>query len=194
VPLERIVSGCIDSVASLARELGKPEPRVTVTGGEIAFTPPFAEALKSSLMHMVRNALDHGIELPEERVRAGKPERGELRIHCERRGGAVELRLGDDGRGLALKALLTRGRAAGVFAADETPAPEAVAELIFRSGLSTAQAVTQMSGRGVGMDAVRTFLGEQGATAAIELTAPANDHDFAPFRFVIQVPGSAAGA
>jgi HPt (histidine-containing phosphotransfer) domain-containing protein len=194
VPLERIVSGCVDSVASLARELGKPEPRVALTGGDIAFTPPFAEALKSSLMHMVRNALDHGIEMPEERVRSGKPEQGELRIHCERKGDTVDLRVGDDGRGLALKALLTKGRAAGVFGADETPAPEVVAELIFRSGLSTAQAVTQMSGRGVGMDAVRTFLGEQGATAAIELTAPANDGDYAPFRFVIRVPNAAAGA
>jgi len=194
VPLERIVSGCVDSVASLARELGKPEPHVALTGGDIAFTPPFAEALKSSLMHMVRNALDHGIEMPDERVRSGKPERGELRIHCERRDGTVELRVGDDGRGLALKALLRRGRQAGVFGEDETPAPQVVAELIFRSGLSTAQAVTQMSGRGVGMDAVRTFLGEQGATAGIELTAPANEQEFAPFRFVIQVPAAAAGA
>ncbi len=194
VPLERIVSGCVDSVASLARELGKPAPAVSVTGGDIAFTPPFAEALKSSLMHMVRNALDHGIEMPEDRVRVGKSAQGELRIHCERRGDTVDLRVGDDGRGLALKALLTKGRAAGVFGADETPAPEAVAELIFRSGLSTAQAVTQMSGRGVGMDAVRTFLGEQGATASIELTAPANEGEFAPFRFVIRVPSSATGA
>lgn len=194
VTLERIVSGCVDSLASLARELGKPEPEVKLTGGEIAFTPPFAEALKSSLVHMVRNALDHGIEAPEDRVRAGKSERGELLIACERHGDTVELRVGDDGRGLALKALLTKGRAAGVFAADASPPRQEVAELIFRSGLSTAQAVTQMSGRGVGMDAVRTFLGEQGASTTIELSEPANDGEFAPFRFVIRVPATAIGA
>jgi HPt (histidine-containing phosphotransfer) domain-containing protein len=193
VPLERIVSGCVDSVASLARDLGKPEPAVVVTGGEIAFNPPFAEALKSSLMHMVRNALDHGIEAPEERVAAGKASRGELRIACVRSGETVELSVSDDGRGLAMRALLSKGRAAGVFGPEERPAREVVAELIFRSGLSTAQAVTQMSGRGVGMDAVRTFLGEQGATTAIELTEPANDRDFTPFRFVIRVPAVIAG-
>lgn len=191
IPLPRLISGSVDSLSSLAKELNKPTPAVDIVNGDIAFNNTFAEALKISLMHIVRNSLDHGIEGPEDRVAAGKPERGQIRFACESKGDGMELCISDDGRGLALHKLYEKGVANGVFAAGERPSPEAVAELIFQSGLSTAAQVTQVSGRGVGMDAVRTFLEEQGGSVKIALNNPGAEYGFTPFMFVINLPQSA---
>jgi len=191
IPLQRLVSGAVDSLSSLAKELNKPTPTVDLVNGDFAFNNTFAQALKSSLMHVVRNSLDHGIESPEVRAAAGKPEAGNLRFAVAREGDQVALHISDDGRGLALHKLYEKGLAAGVFDAGQKPAPEQVAELIFESGLSTAAEITQVSGRGVGMDAVRTFLQEQGATINIQLHNPATEFGFTPFTFVIQLPSTA---
>jgi chemotaxis protein histidine kinase CheA len=139
-------------------------------------------------MHILRNSLDHGIEAPADRLRAHKPEQGILRFASERRNDRVELRISDDGRGLALHKLYEKGVASGLFASGERPTPDAVADIIFRSGLSTSESVTQVSGRGVGMDAVRTFLKEQGATIRIALKGAGEKLGFTPFEFVIDVP------
>ena len=193
IPLSRLVSGAADSVASLARELGKPTPEVVVDG-EAGFNNRFAESLKSALMHVMRNSLDHGIESVEQRRAAGKADAGSIRFACRTDGDAVELTIGDDGRGLALHKLYEKGLAAGRFAPDVAVNPGSVAELIFASGLSTAEQVTQVSGRGVGMDAVRAFLAEHGATIAIDLAQSSQPLGFTPFRFVIRVPRSACQA
>ncbi len=193
IPLSRLVSGAADSVASLARELGKPTPEVVVDG-EAGFNNRFAESLKSALMHVMRNSLDHGIESVEQRRAAGKADAGSIRFACRTDGDAVELTIGDDGRGLALHKLYEKGLAAGRFAPDVAVNPGSVAELIFASGLSTAEQVTQVSGRGVGMDAVRAFLAEHGATIAIDLARSSQPLGFTPFRFVIRVPRSACQA
>ncbi len=191
IPFERLVSGSLDSVSSLARELGKPTPSVAVENGELAFNPPFAEAFKSCLMHILRNSLDHGIESPEERARAGKPPQGTLRFAFVRREDRLELRISDDGRGLALHKLYEKAVANRIFQPEEKPTPEAVADTIFLSGVSTAEAVTQVSGRGVGMEAVRTFLAAQGATIRVALRESSNALGFTPFSFVIEVPQAA---
>lgn len=191
IPLQRLVSGAVDSLSSLAKELKKPTPTVEIQNGDIAFNNLFAEALKSSFMHIVRNSLDHGIEAPEERRGASKPEHGQLHISCERRQNQVELHIADDGRGLALHKLHEKGLAAGLFGADEIPSPESVAETIFHAGLSTAESLTQVSGRGVGMDAVRAFLKEQGADIRVVLRQSTLQLYFTPFKFVISVPSSA---
>ncbi len=188
ISLSRLVSGAVDSLSSLASELHKPTPTIDLVHGDIAFNSQFAEALKSCLMHIVRNSLDHGIEAPTDRLRARKPEQGTLRFACERRGDRVELRIGDDGRGLALHKLYEKGVAGGLFKPGEQPTPDAVADVIFRSGLSTSESVTTVSGRGVGMDAVRTFLKEQGASIRIALQESGQKLGFAPFEFIVDVP------
>jgi chemotaxis protein histidine kinase CheA len=190
ISLERLVSGSVDALASLAAELKKPAPAVDLINGEFGFNNQFAEALKSSFVHLMRNSLDHGIETPEER-RAVKPEQGQVRFSCVQRAGTVELRISDDGRGLPLHRLYEMGLAAGLFDAARRPTRQEVAELIFRSGLSTAAAVTQVSGRGVGMDAVRTFLEQQGATIRIELNGSGTELDYTPFEFVIEAASTA---
>ena len=191
IPLNRIVSGSVDSISSLARELQKPAPAVDLADADIAFNSPFAEALKGCLMHMVRNSLDHGIEAPAQRVRAGKPEQGRLRILCTRTADQVQLHISDDGRGLALHELHAKGVAAGLFQQSDKPTRQAVADIIFLPGLSTSNQVTQVSGRGVGMDAVRTFLEEQGASVRVALEGSTNELDYAPFEFIIAIPRSA---
>lgn len=192
IPFDRLVSGSMDSLSSLAKQLDKPAPTVEIANGNFAFNSQFAEALKSCLMHIQRNSLDHGIETPADRLLAHKPERGHIRFDCERKGDLVSLRISDDGRGLALHTLYAKAVNHGVFAADERPTRRAVADSIFLSGLSTSTDVTQISGRGVGMEAVRTFLGEQNATIRIELADPDDTElDFAPFAFLITVPPAA---
>jgi two-component system chemotaxis sensor kinase CheA len=192
IPLSRLVSGAVDSLCSLAKELNKPTPEVEIEHGDIAFTSQFAEAFKSCCMHLLRNSLDHGIEEPEERVRAGKPERGRVRVSCERRGELVEMRIADDGRGLALQHLYAKGRAGNLIDEAALPSRAQVAEVMFHSGLSTAERVTLVSGRGVGMDAVRTFLAEQGASIRVQLEHPdGTDLGYAPFQFVISIPSAA---
>jgi len=191
IPLERLVFGAVDSLSSLALELRKPTPAVQIVNGDIAFNSQFAQALRSSFMHMVRNAMDHGIEGPADRVRSNKPEQGRLLFACEQLGDEIELHISDDGRGLALHKLYEKGVAKGLIDASSRPAPQDVAELIFHAGLSTAEQVSMVSGRGVGMDAVRAFLKEQGSSVRIELINPATELGFAPFKFVISVPPSA---
>jgi HPt (histidine-containing phosphotransfer) domain-containing protein len=194
VALSRIVSGSADSLSSLASEMKKPTPAVDIVNGDIAFNSQFAETLKSCCMHIFRNALDHGIEAPAERILANKPAQGKLHFVCERHADHLELHIGDDGQGLALHKLYDKGVANGLFNTNERPTRDAVADIIFHSGLSTAAQVTQVSGRGVGMDAVRTFLGEQGATIRIALKEPTGaELGFAPFEFLIHVPAAAYG-
>jgi HPt (histidine-containing phosphotransfer) domain-containing protein len=192
IPLKRIISGSVDSISSLAHELHKPAPAVDLSDdADIAFNSAFAEAMKGSLMHIVRNSLDHGIEAPTERVRAGKPEQGRLRFTCKHVSDKVELRISDDGRGLALHKLYEKGAAAGLFKDSVKPTRQQVADIIFLAGLSTSAQVTQVSGRGVGMDAVRTFLKEQGATVRIELQGAGTALELTPFEFVIDIPHAA---
>ncbi len=189
IPLQRLVSGAVDSLSSLAKELNKPTPEVHIENGDIAFNNLVAQSLKSSFMHIVRNSLDHGIEGPEQRRQAGKEEVGKISFRSERTADTVLLKISDDGRGLALHKLFEKGVAAGRFMAEEQPSPNEVAELIFESGLSTAEQVSQVSGRGVGMDAVRMFLKEQGGDIRIVLQDNVqNELGFCPFEFVISLP------
>ena len=194
ISLSRLVSGAVDSLASVAAELKKPAPAVDIVQGDVGFNTQFAEALKSCFMHIVRNSLDHGIEMPADRLHMNKPERGTMHFACDPHGDRMELRIGDDGRGLALHRLYEKGLASGLFKPGERPAREAVAEIIFRSGLTTSDHVTQVSGRGVGMDAVRTFLKEQGATIRVALKDSAGELGFAPFEFVIDIPRTACNS
>jgi HPt (histidine-containing phosphotransfer) domain-containing protein len=191
-PLERLVTGAMDTVATLAEQLNKPTPVHHIKGSNLYFSSEFAQALKSSLMHVVRNSMDHGIEAADQRVQAGKSAEGNLTFACIDNGQQMELHISDDGRGLALHKLHEKGVKDGVFKAGQKPAVQEVADLIFHSGMSTAEKVSDISGRGVGMDAVRTFMREQQADIRLEMAAVSGDNfGFTPFRFVITLPATA---
>lgn len=130
---------------------------VELIGAELEFDRSILDRLSDSLVHLVRNAVDHGIEPPEMRRSVGKPEVGNLRISAAREKDFIVIEVSDDGAGLDLEAIKRKAIAAGFLhpdLADDLPAEE-LAEFVFRSGVSTAKQVSDVSGRGVGMDAVR---------------------------------------
>lgn len=132
--------------------------------------PRVAEAIDVAALHVMRNAIDHGIELPEERAEASKRDLGTLRVRTLESSGAIAIEISDDGRGIDLDAVRAKGIARGLLdAARAESASEAdLIELVFQPGFSTREAVTDMSGRGVGMDAVRWALARVGGTVKLE--------------------------
>ena len=142
-----------------ARALGR-EVSFAGTGGEIRLDAPMLEALQNALVQIVRNAVAHGIEPPEERLHLGKPEAGRVSLRIERRGGRIKFECGDDGRGLDFDAIR---RAANAPRASDA---EAV-RLLLKGGVSTSEQVTEASGRGVGLDVVRDLMQKVGGTIDI---------------------------
>ncbi|HJL18399.1 MAG TPA: response regulator [Sandaracinaceae bacterium LLY-WYZ-13_1] len=138
-------------VRDAGRERGR-EARLRLDGAEVEIDRSVSASLRAPLVHIVRNAVAHGIEPPEAREDAGKPRAGTVRVGAELRGSEVRVTVSDDGRGLDLEALATRARAKGM----EPPSdPGLLARLVFVPGLSTSGAVDRVSGRGVGLDVVK---------------------------------------
>jgi two-component system, chemotaxis family, sensor kinase CheA len=151
LPFDQACQGLDRLAHDLARAGGK-EVELVVEGGQVELDRTVLEGLKDPLRHLVRNAIDHGIEPPAQRRAAGKPGRGRVTVSAMLRGGQVEVAVADDGRGLDLEALRGEARRRGLAEpADEHEA----ARLVFLPGLSTAPAVTDVSGRGVGLDVVK---------------------------------------
>jgi two-component system chemotaxis sensor kinase CheA len=156
-------------VRDLAAALGK-EVDLVVEGREVELDRSVLEAVADPLGHLVRNALDHGLEPPEERLAAGKPRRGRLRLAARQAEGAIVLTVEDDGRGMdparLRRAAVERGILAPAVA--ETMRDAEALQLIFAPGFSTATRVTDVSGRGVGMDAVRTAVESLGGRVEVD--------------------------
>jgi two-component system chemotaxis sensor kinase CheA len=149
----------------LATSLDK-QVHVELEGEGIGVDKAVNEALRDPLLHLVRNAVDHGIEPPAVRVAAGKPPEGRLRIRAHHEGGRVQVEISDDGRGIDAAGLVRRSVETGVLTADASAllSPAEQVELMFHPGLSTKDEVTSVSGRGVGMDVVRSNLEKVGGT------------------------------
>lgn len=156
VPLRHLFAPLPRIIRQVASELGK-DVRLDIHGGEVEIDREVSEALRDPMVHALRNAIDHGIEDAATRLAAGKPAHGTLTIGARQSGNRIIISIDDDGRGLALDRLVARavsgGRLNQVEAA--TLSEQRRAELIFLPGLSTAQTVTGISGRGVGMDVVK---------------------------------------
>jgi two-component system chemotaxis sensor kinase CheA len=126
-----------------------------LSGEDTELDRNIVEELADPLMHMVRNAVDHGIETVAERVRAGKSATATVTLKAGHQAGHIVIQVSDDGRGLDCKKILKKARAAGLVEPDEQPSESDIFNLIFHPGLSTAEKITDVSGRGVGMDVVR---------------------------------------
>jgi two-component system chemotaxis sensor kinase CheA len=144
-------------VRDLARQFGK-QVEMELAGSEIELDRTIVEELADPLMHMIRNALDHGIEAPADRERAGKSPTASVRLKAQHQAGQVVVEIADDGRGLNREKIIRKAIESGLIASGDGMADADVYNLIFQPGFSTAAQVTSVSGRGVGMDVVRRHI------------------------------------
>lgn len=154
VPMELAFRRLHRLVRDLSEKTGKPI-ELQLVGAETEADRRVIELIGDPLIHLVRNAVDHGIESPEERRRLAKPETGTIRIEAFQRSSEVWIVISDDGRGLRRSKIIEQGRARGLVKANSPLRDEQILDLIFEPGFSTAEAVTEVSGRGVGLDVVR---------------------------------------
>ncbi len=154
-------------VRDMSQAMGK-SIELLIEGEGTELDKTVMEKIGDPLVHLVRNSLDHGIEMPEDRLAAGKPETGQIKLNAFHQGGSIVIEISDDGKGLDADAILAKARKNGLVAPDQELSTNQIHELIFEAGLSTAAAVTDVSGRGVGMDVVRKNINELGGGIEIE--------------------------
>jgi two-component system chemotaxis sensor kinase CheA len=181
VPLRQIFEKLSRVVRRLRRDLGK-EVRLEFKGADTELDKLVVEELVDPFLHLVRNACDHGIEPAQERIAAGKPEVGTILIEATQRGNHVVINVSDDGRGIDPAVVRARAEASGLITPEDVLTVKETLALVFEAGLSTRDEVSETSGRGVGMDVVRsnlTALGglvdlssEVGSGTRISLTLP----------------------
>jgi len=142
-------------VRDVSKQLGK-DVELQISGGDTELDKSMVETIADPLMHLVRNSLDHGVESPAVREAAGKPAQGRLGLHAYHESGSIVIEVSDDGKGLDRDRILAKAIEKGLIAPDLELTDEQVYPLIFLPGFSTAEAVTNLSGRGVGMDVVKS--------------------------------------
>ena len=156
-------------VRDLAGRSGK-QIQLVMSGEETELDKTLIEAIGDPLTHLVRNSADHGLEFPEERLAQGKSARGTIRLHAYHDGGSICIVVEDDGRGLNREKIISKAVEKGIIADGSHMSDEAVCQLIFRPGFSTADTVTDVSGRGVGMDVVKRNIEGLGGSVGIQST------------------------
>ena len=177
IPVEAVLLRLPRLVRDLASRLGK-EVDLELVGQETELDRTVVDAIGDPLVHLVRNALDHGLEPPEERVAAGKPPRGRLTVSARQAGSGVVIDVRDDGRGVDPARVARKAVERGLIAPGDADTVDAAgaAELIFTPGFSTAEHMSDVSGRGVGMDAVRAKVRELGGDVRAQSVHGAGSH------------------
>lgn len=154
VPIGETFSRFRRVVRDVSKELGKAI-ELKISGGETELDKTVVEKINDPLTHLIRNSLDHGIESPEDRLKAGKPEQGHIALTAKHQSGHVVIQIIDDGAGLNTERILAKAIANGIIPEDHNLADQEIYNLIFAAGLSTKEQASDLSGRGVGMDVVR---------------------------------------
>lgn len=165
-PIEGTFNRFQRMIRDLAYKQGK-EVKVIISGGDTELDKDLIEHVGDSLKHLVRNCVDHGIEFPEERRKKGKTEEGLIELRAFQRGGKIFIEIRDDGRGISKKALIEKAVNQGLLKEGVTPASEQVYQLMFEAGMSTAKGVTETSGRGVGLDVVKTKIDQLSGSISV---------------------------
>jgi two-component system chemotaxis sensor kinase CheA len=166
LPISTVFNRFPRLVRDLAQKLDK-KVVLDLRGEGTELDKTVLEKIGDPLVHLVRNAIDHGLEVPAKRLAAGKGDTGTLRMEAFHRGGSIVVEVGDDGAGLNRDAIVAKAVQRGIIASGDGMSDDQVAELIFEAGFSTAAATTDLSGRGVGMDVVRRNVMDLGGTVAI---------------------------
>jgi two-component system, chemotaxis family, sensor kinase CheA len=165
-PIRSVFSRVPRIVRELEGETGK-KVKLVVEGEATELDKTVIERIGEPLTHLIRNAIDHGLETPDERVAAGKPEEGTVTLSAEHRGGRILICVADNGRGINRDRVLAKAVEKGIVAADAKLTNEEIDNLVFAPGFSTAQTVSNISGRGVGMDVVRQNIQALGGRVSI---------------------------
>ncbi|MEQ8269205.1 chemotaxis protein CheA [Algiphilus sp.] len=166
VPLETIFSRFTRVVREISHDLGKTIT-IDFEGGETEIDRSLIERVSDPLIHIVRNAADHGIETPEEREHAGKDPMGRIKMRAFYDSGSVVIEISDDGRGVNPEKIRQKALSLGLIEAEQVLADEQLQDMLFEPGFSTAQSVTNISGRGVGLDVVRKNLKQVRGTVSL---------------------------
>jgi two-component system chemotaxis sensor kinase CheA len=169
LPIATVFGGLPRAVRDLAQATGK-QVRLSLDGETVELDRKVLEAIADPLLHLVRNAVDHGIEMPEQRQAAGKAPQGHLTVRAEAASSEVRVVVADDGRGIDPQQLREQAARRGIISAESAAhlSDHEALELIFAPGFSTASVITDISGRGVGMDVVRQNLAELGGRVEVE--------------------------
>ena len=171
VPVEQMFRRLPRVVRDTAKQIGR-EVNIVVEGENTDLDKSILDALAEPMMHLLRNAVDHGIEPPLDRAAAGKPPEGTIRLNAYHQGNQVVIEVSDDGRGIDLQKVVAKAVGHGIISAEQASrlnASESL-DLIFQAGLSTSEEVTEISGRGVGMDVVRAVMDRLKGTVSVRST------------------------
>ncbi|WP_130620937.1 chemotaxis protein CheA [Dyella amyloliquefaciens] len=169
LPIASVFNRFPRMVRDISQKLGK-QVKLELVGEQTELDKTVLEKIGDPMVHLVRNAIDHGLEMPDKRRASGKGDTGTLTLSASHRGGNIVVEVSDDGAGLNREAIVAKALQRGLIASGEGMSDEAVADLIFQPGFSTAAVTTDLSGRGVGMDVVRRNVSDLGGTVTIRST------------------------
>ena len=181
LPISFVFSRFPRMVRDLSQRLGK-HVDLKVTGDQTELDKTVLEKIGDPLVHLVRNSVDHGIEMPQARAAAGKPAAGIVSLEAYHKGGNIVVEVCDDGGGLQRERILAKARERGLIGPNDTLTEEQIYDLIFMAGFSTSDQATDISGRGVGMDVVRRNIKELGGSIEVRSTVGHGS------RFIITLP------
>ncbi len=185
--LDKIVIDEITLLRKLADDLNKPHPNLYINELDIQLTDAGKSTLQKVFVQLFRNSIDHGIESDAERKAKSKAPRGQISIHTAKQQESYRITYKDDGQGLALPKILKKAIDLRLAEANRNYSAQEIAELIFQPGLSTALQQTLISGRGLGMDSIRSCLAQEGGDISIELDETC-EGPFQTFRLIIDIP------
>jgi chemotaxis protein histidine kinase CheA len=185
--LDKLIRANLPAVASLARELEKPTPQLIFVNTNIYIKNEVSDLLQDVLMHLLRNALDHGIEAPTERREKCKSEQGKILITSHQSEFGLTISVEDDGEGLSLQSLRNKAEGLGINWEDS----QSISEILFAPGFSTKTDVTAVSGRGVGLDVVKSHLKACGGDVSLAWTSDSEEECARSFRIDIRLPNDA---
>ena len=190
-PAESVFREIFADLPRLAKDLGKPTPELIIAADELYLSSEAEMVFRNIFVHIMRNSVDHGIETAEERTKLGKPSHATIHIELLLRSDCLQLIYEDDGRGLDLEKIAQKARTLEILNDRNSDNDHTLADLIFHPGFSTASQVGEISGRGVGMSAVRQFLSDAGGSIEIVFSNKVSSSQrLRPFAFVLSVPKS----
>jgi len=189
-PLDAVFSSIVESLPALAQSLGKQEPEVSINNGNLQIKIQSIGVVKDIFTHLFRNCVDHGLEMPADRLANGKPAQGRIDVSMEVEDDQLKISIKDDGRGLALNKIRHKALANGLIQEHESLDDEKTAALIFQPGFSTADNLTDISGRGVGMDAVIGFARKEGGHVKINFLDDKEGSDYRAFETAVYFPAN----